>query len=63
MSNAVEQFFLLGMRRVGGTSYEAAGIVLSAVPGIPFYVDASALALGEDGLTPATAFPSIEAGV
>lgn len=50
-----EHFIGLGMRPVGSGAYSQVGPVLTATPGSPVYVDASA-SPGGDGTSPATAY-------
>lgn len=55
LPDGLEHFIGLGMRPVGGGAYTPVGPVLTATPGNPVYVDASA-APGGDGASPATAY-------
>ncbi|NOT31929.1 MAG: right-handed parallel beta-helix repeat-containing protein, partial [Planctomycetes bacterium] len=57
-------FVGLGLRPTTGGAYQQTGPTLSATPGAPVYVDAaSAAGGGADGLTPATAYPTLFPGV
>lgn len=58
----VPLFFGLAVVEPGGAEgagFTPNGVVLGAVPGAPLYVDALATSAGADGLTPATAFPTL----
>ena len=47
----------------GGGSFAPVGAVLRVVPSAPIYVDAASTAATPDGTSPATAFPTLIAGV
>ncbi|MBK7874923.1 MAG: right-handed parallel beta-helix repeat-containing protein [Planctomycetes bacterium] len=62
LPNGVEQFFGLAVD-LGGGQYSATGAVFRARPKAPVYVDAASTAVAPDGASPATAFPTVAAGV
>jgi hypothetical protein len=59
LTNGVLHFIGLGIRPTTGGAYEQTGPTLTATPGNPIFVDAASTAVAPDGLTPATAFPSV----
>ncbi len=61
-TNGADVYCGLAVRAPGG-GYVPVGVVLTARPGAPVYVDAAASAAVADGLSPATAFPDLIAAV
>lgn len=59
LTDGVDTFFGLAIRRTGQGQWTPVGSPLRTRPGAPIYVDAAANAAGADGTTPATAFPSL----
>ncbi|MFO1078151.1 MAG: right-handed parallel beta-helix repeat-containing protein [Planctomycetota bacterium] len=51
--------FGLAIRATGASAWTPVGVAVRARPAAPIYVDAAAPAAGADGLSPATAFPSL----
>ncbi len=62
LTDGVPVFFGIGVRRSGEAEYVQAGLVMSALPGPPVYVDAASTAVSPDGSSIASAFPTITAG-
>ena len=62
LTNGVVQFFGLAVD-LGGGNYEPVGAVFRARPSAPIHVDAASTAPAPDGLTPATAFPTLAQGI
>ncbi len=63
LTNGNLYFVGLGIRPTTGGAYEQTGPTLTATPGLPVYVDAASAAPAPDGLTPATAYPTLLEGV
>ncbi|MSR61656.1 MAG: hypothetical protein EXS08_04305 [Planctomycetes bacterium] len=64
LTNDTHYFVGLGIRPTTGGTYVQTGPKLTAIPAPPIYVDAASSAGGAaDGLTPATAFPTLFGGV
>jgi len=59
LTNDTHYFVGLGIRPTTGGSYVQTGPKLTAIPNPPIYVDAASTAGSPDGLTPATAFPTL----
>ncbi len=60
LPNGSDVFFGLGIRAAGATAWTPVGSVVRTRPGMVLYVDAAASGAGANGLTPATAFPSLQ---
>lgn len=63
LENGRDLYLGLGIRAVGAAEYRQAGVVLHSRPGVPIYVDAGANPSHADGLSPATAFADLQAGI
>lgn len=59
LTDGSDVFFGLAVRATGTTPWTPVGAVVRVRPAAPLYVDASASAAGANGLSPATAFPSL----
>lgn len=59
LTDGVDAFFGLAVRASGTTAWSPVGSVVRTRPGAPLFVDAAASGAGADGLTPATALPSL----
>ena len=60
LPNGVIQFFGIGVGPIGSGTYTPSGAVLRVLPAAPIYVDAAANPVVADGMSPATAFPSLD---
>jgi hypothetical protein len=61
LTNGAPQFLRLAL--VDGPAFAPVGATFLVTPGPPIHVDDSSTAVSPDGATPATAFPSLAAGV